>query len=423
MSPLRILLEALGSLRREARRLAPMAAGIAWGVASVFLLAAICEGFERTQRQTLAAFGDSFLLLRMNRSTGARSDPSSMRDLRIEREDVDQVRARARSIAHISPKGQVWGARVLRGGEASRISLTGVDPEYNRICNVPLEPGSRWLDRNDADQELPVVVLGYGVRDELFGTEPCVGRKIQVSFRGGSAEDAVLRELTVIGAVRDVELSDERYVSNRGVGFIPYPVFERLSQHGASYFVVRPVAGAGRDEVLGELRAILGERYGFSAGDPSAITPYFDALDRGRRMDAVFGGLDLFLSAVGALILLLGAVGVANVVLMSVAARGFEFGLRRALGCRRRWIFAQVFLEAGLVCTLSGVLGFGLGLLGVRWLARVPLPEGFAVPQADLGAALIPSVLLFVVSLAAAAWPAARAVRVHPIRALHGSGL
>src|SRR5690606_23302282 len=106
--------------------------------------------------------------------------------------------------------------------------------------------------------------------------------------------------------------------------------------------------------------------------------PYFDAIGRGERIDRVFGGIELFLGAVGLLILLLGAVGVANVVLMSVTARTFEFGLRRAVGCRRRWIFLQVFLEAGLVCGLSGLLGFLLGLGSVRLVAMLPLPAGFA---------------------------------------------
>jgi len=137
----------------------------------------------------------------------------------------------------------------------------------------------------------------------------------------------------------------------------------------------------------------------------------------------VFGGLKIFLVAVGALILLLGAVGVANVVLMSVAARTYEFGLRRALGCRRRWIFTQVFMEAALVCLFSGGLGFLFGVAGVGLMSRVDLPEGFAAPQAELATAWLPGVLLFAVSLAAAAWPAMRAARMSLVKALHGGGL
>ena len=121
--------------------------------------------------------------------------------------------------------------------------------------------------------------------------------------------------------------------------------------------------------------------------------------------------------------LLLGAVGVANVVLMSVTARTSEFGLRRALGCKRRWIFGQVFLEASLVCVVSGLLGFGLGAAGVAAMGFIDLPAGFAAPEVEWASAVLPGVLLLFVSLGAAAWPATRAARVTVVQALHGGGL
>lgn len=422
MNPLFLFVEAARSLKREFRRIAPMASGIVWGVASVFLLSAIAGGFEQTQRQALAAFGESFLLLRLNRTTGIRGDAGAQKDVRLDYEDIERIRRMAPAVAAVSPKAFAWGARVLHGGEASWMSLTGVDPDFARICNVPLEPGSRFLDAHDMEQAAPVVVLGYQLREDLFGDLPCVGEKIQIAVRSGGKEP-MLRQLTVIGAIRNEELSTERYVSNRDVGYVPFPVFERLWTRGSDFFVVRPRTKDAREEALGQIRAALAERHGFRPGDVNAVMPYFDAIERSRRIDRVFGGLHFFLGAVGILILLLGAVGVANVVLMSVAARTFEFGLRRALGCRRRWIFAQVFFEAGGVCAASGFFGFLLGMGGVRLLTLVRLPEGFAAPAADASAALLPAALLIAVSLVAAIWPASRAVRVAPVVALRRGGL
>jgi putative ABC transport system permease protein len=113
---------------------------------------------------------------------------------------------------------------------------------------------------------------------------------------------------------------------------------------------------------------------------------------------------------------------VANVVLMSVTARAFEFGLRRALGAARRDVFAQVFVEAALVCVTSGLCGFALGAAGIAALGLVDLPAGFAPPRAELAAAWTPGVLLLFVSLAAASWPALRAARMAPSIALRGGG-
>ena len=417
-----VLREALESLARELRRIAPMAAGIVWGVASVFLLTAIGNGFEKTQRQVVEAFGTDFLLLRTNKPAHSRSDPNAMRRIMVDEEDIERIRAQGTAIDSISPKGYQWRAQGVRGRKTTWLNPVGVDINYPAICNLPLAPGSRWLDQSDVDAESPVMVLGPKAKADLFGDDPAIGEKIKMTVRG-EENDPFVREFTVIGVIENVELSDDFYVSNKRVGFVTFPVFERVSEKGAGFMVMRPRSSALKDAALAQVRAGLADRYHFDKDDENTVLPYFDAIARGERIDRIFGGIRLFLGAVGLLILLLGAVGVANVVLMSVTARTFEFGLRRALGCRRRWIFLQVFLEAGLVCGLSGLLGFGLGLASVELVGQLPLPKGFAAPIADLGAATMPAVLLAVVSVAAALWPATRAVSLSPVAALRGGHL
>lgn len=432
MSPVHVVREALESLARELRRIAPMAAGIVWGVASVFLLAAIANGFERTQRQVVEAFGDAFLLLRFNKPAVSKADPEATRRITIDDDDIARIRAGAPAVESISPKAFVWRARTFRGDRSTWMTPAGVDPQYIDICNVPLEPGSRWIDASDVENESPVVVIGPQVRKDLFGEEPWLDQTVKITLTrggpgggGGAAGEveAYTRDFNVIGCIQDIELSDEFYVSNKRIGFVTYPMFERISEKGADFVVIRPRTADETHLARLQICNVLSERYHFEEGDTNTVLPYFDALERGRKIDRVFGGIKLFLGAVGLLILLLGAVGVANVVLMSVAARTFEFGLRRALGCRRRWIFGQVFLEAGLVCLLSGVLGFALGLLFVDVVGRLPLPDGFARPEADMGAATIPGLLLLAVTLCAALWPASRAVRMSPVEALRGNAI
>ncbi len=441
--------DALSSLARESRRVAPMALGIVWGVASVFVLTAIGKGFEQTQRQILDAFGDDFLLLRLNKSTESRGDPNAMTTILVEYEDIEKIRANAPLVDKISPKAFVWNARGTRGNQRTWLRPIGVDPEYSQICNVPLAEG-RWLTKSDVEQELPVIVIGPTAKKELFGDAPAIGEKIKVTLqnwgrppprrtttqqrsgsqrqqpRGGDdleEDPPYTRDMTVIGVLKEIESSDDFYVSNKGVGFIPYPVFERISERGAGFLVFRPKDKDRVDEALAQIRGALAERYHFDPKDDNTVLPYFDGIAKGREIDRVFGGIKWFLGAVGLLIILLGAVGVANVVLMSVTARTFEFGLKRALGCRKGFVFAQVFLEAGLVCFVSGAVGFALGLAGVAGVGLLPLPPGFPRPIADLNAATMPAILLASVTLAAAAWPALRAVRLDPVRALRGGAL
>lgn len=419
-----LLAEAAGSIAREARRIGPMAAGIVWGVASVFVLVAVGRGFEATQRQSLDALGDSFVLLRVNRATTTRGDVRRDAFVRLESEDLAAIEANARAVAEVSPKAHNWFIQAHREGNVSRITAIGVEPEYADIVHVPLCEGGRWIDQNDIEQELSVCVIGPGTAEELFGDEPAVGEEIRLLFSRRAGEETGTRRLKVIGVLQDVELAgDEIYTSHRRTVLMPFTTWDRFSPDGFQFFVIRPVDPERKAQALAEMRAVLGERHGFEADNANTLVPYFDAYERRAKIDAVFGGLEVFLGAVGALILLLGAVGVANVVLMSVTARTFEFGLRRALGCGRRWIFAQVFLEAALVCVLSGLLGFVLGLGAIELIARAPLPEGFAPPQAELGSAVLPGVLLCAVSLLAAAWPATRAARLSVVEALRGGGL
>jgi putative ABC transport system permease protein len=424
VSPLALLAEAVASIFREARRIAPMAAGIAWGVASVFVLVAIGRGFETTQRRSLEALGDSFVLLRVNRSTATRGDVRLNSFVRIDGEDLAAVRAGAPSVDAISPKANNWFIRAFKDGEVAFITAVGVEPQYADIVHVALDEGSRWIDDIDVEQELPVCVLGWGARQDLFGDTPCIGEEIQVVFSRRAGEDTVFRKLKVIGSVRDEELAgDDVYTSHRRVIFLPFTTWERMSPRDFQFFVMRPETVDLKETALAEVREVLARRLNFDSSAPNTLVPYFDAFSRRAAIDALFGGLETFLGAVGVLILLLGAVGVANVVLMSVAARTFEFGLRRALGCKRRWIFAQVFLEAGLVCVLSGGFGFLLGALGVHLMGGIDLPEGFSSPEVELQSAWLPGLLLFAVSLAAAAWPATRAARISVVNALHGGRL
>jgi putative ABC transport system permease protein len=419
-----LLYESLLSIVREARRIAPMAAGIVWGVASVFVLVAVGRGFEATQRRTLESLGDSFVLLRMNRATHSRGDVRANAFVRLDGDDVAAARLGTPSVEALSPKANNWFIQGFRNGRIAYVTATGVDPEYNQICNVPLEPGSRWIDSRDIDQELPVCVIGFGVREELFGDEAWLNQEIQIVFSRGAGEDTIIRRLTVVGAVHEEELAgDDVYTSSRRNIFMPFTTWERMSPRGFQFLVARPRTPAHRDAALRELRTVLATRHGFDPDNENTLIPYFDAIARSQQIEEVFGGLEVFLGAVGALIMLLGAVGVANVVLMSVTARTTEFGLRRALGCKRRWIFGQVFLEATLVCVLSGGLGFLLGTGGVALMRTIDLPDGFSPPQVEWQAAWLPGVLLLVVSLVAALWPASRAARVTVVQALSGGRL
>ena len=258
-----------------------MAAGIVWGVASVFVLAAVGRGFETTQRGALAALGDKFLLLRVNRATTSRGDVRSNAFVRLEGEDLKVAREAAPSVAALSPKANNWFIQAFHDGAIGRVVAVGVEPQYAEIVHVALEPGSRWIDQNDVDQELPVAVIGYGVREEMFGDKPYLGEELELVFSRNAGEDTVVRRLRVIGAIRDEELAgDEIYTSHRRVVFLPFTTWERMSPRGFQFFVMTPKSPDQKEQALAELRQALGQRRGFDGSNENTLIPYFDAIHR-----------------------------------------------------------------------------------------------------------------------------------------------
>jgi len=224
----------------------------------------------------------------------------------------------------------------------------------------------------------------------------------------------------VIGVLKDVETTRESYVSVARVSFVPFSTSMQVFDRDFSTILIEPRTIEDRDLALRQFREVMGARYGFDPDDRNAVLLYFDAIERARSIKAIFGGVRLFLVAIGALILAVGAIGVMNVILVSVAARTFEIGLRKALGATPLTIYTQFFLEAVLACLLSGLLGFVLGAIGIELLSGIPLPAGFSSPELDLRTAGISFGILAVVAVAAGVFPARRAAFLVPVEALKG---
>ena len=463
--------QAVGSIHRERRRLYPMALGIVWGMASVMVLLAIAGGFEASQKKALSAYGERFLYLQINRAELDRASGGEYRHVTMDTLDIERLRKGAPAIRRFTPMNMAYRSRITgRSGAGTGIVVTGAFSEITKIRNMPLEEG-RFYDDIDEAQRNRVIVLGAIARKQLFGAESAVGRTVRISgfstamipgrepppqasaarrrtekrpqvadTRVYTRENFVRRSLsrpnatgdrdvgiatelfTVIGVLKDVEIQHESYVSLARAAFIPFSTSCMVFDRDFRTMLLEPRSPEDRDLALRQFKEVMGARYGFGPEDRNAVVVFFDSIARAKSIAAIFRGFRLFLAAVGALILGIGAIGVMNVVLVSVAARKFEIGLRKALGATPFVIYTQFFIETLLACLSSGGLGFLLGAGAIALVQTLPLPEGFSRPVLDAEISLFAFGLLAGVAVLVGIYPARRAALLAPVEALKGGG-
>ncbi len=456
--------EAIASLGREWRRLLPMSLGIVWGMASIMVLLAVATGFERSQKRALSAYGDRFVLLRVNRAELDRAGARRMPRLRMDTRDVERLRRGAPAIRRLSPMVMAYRARITaESGAGTGVFVAGALPEIAQLRHLPLAEGRFYNEIENAERRR-VIVLGPTARKQLFGTRPAIGEKVRVAgfataeipqrsappspeiaglrgaaSRGSAASGSpssivpvapetardvqITGELfEVIGVLADVEIQRESYVSVARLAFVPYVTACVVFDDDFNTIFIEPRSTAERDLAIEQFREVVGARYGFESDDRNAVLVYFDAISRAQSIEAIFGSLRIFLALVGVLILGIGAIGVMNAVLVTVTARTYEIGLRKALGATPLAISIQFFVETVAGCFASGAVGFALGASGIALLNAVPLPDGFSRPILDLETAGTAFLLLTGVAIVVGVAPARRAAALPPVEALRARG-
>ncbi len=294
------------------------------------------------------------------------------------------------------------GRRVsYRGESLPRVHVQGSTPEYETIDNYPIGYG-RFITELDVDRRRQVAVIGVDVADELYGLRDPIGRDIQIDGKRFKVVGVLEEKGDIFGESQDQHV------------IVPISAFEKAFGSRRSVVIdCQPAEGASMQRTIEDIRMLLRVRREVPRDDPDnfAINTQDDLM---ASYNALTGVLYLAMTGIVALALLVGGIGVMNVMLVSVAERTREIGIRKAIGARRRDVTLQFLIEAVILTCLGGAVGIGIGA-GLALLVRAISPLPAAVTPAAVGIAIAFSLVTGIVF---GVYPAFRAGRLNPIQAL-----
>ncbi len=403
-----LLAQLVDDLRRQRLRTALTVLGITWGTTAVITLLAFGTGFQRQMVVNARGMGDGIVLVRGNRTTLPFRGFPERRRIRLVEEDAQLLAREVPEIDLITPEYGTWGRRISRNDKRTEIYMTGVHPEYGELRNVFAAAGGRFLNEQDVVDQRRVLVLGDEVKELLFGDEEAVGGEV---FLGRTP-------FTVVGVMAPKSQNSSYNARDKDRVFIPITTYRAMEgSRNVGWLLYRPVepelSGAAN---LG-IREVLGRKYAFDPADEDALS-IWDTNEMMKMFKYIFIGFNLFLGIVGAFTLVVGGVGVANIMFVVVQERTREIGIRRSVGARRRDVLAQVLLEAILIVTAGAAIGFAISVAITQVIALLPIEEYVGVPTISTPVTLLTAGLLTVVALAAGFMPARKAAALDPADAL-----
>ncbi|SPF33679.1 ABC efflux pump, inner membrane subunit [Candidatus Sulfotelmatobacter kueseliae] len=386
--------------------------GIAWGVGSLLVLVGVGEGFRSGNRKQFDSIGENVMFIWSGRAPAVQGSFTALRQYYLTYRDYEDIVRECPSVGAAAP--------VIRRGDLRAVSdfyqasgqVMGVPARFSQIRYLPMNEG-RWLNDMDDLQKRPVIVLGDEARRTLFLGRPSIGASILLN----GIRFEVIGTLQRIGHGDNMNQNLQSYVPFSAMHEYFRPLNAGIGTDVISYINYQPRSRALHERAQEEVHKVIARNHGFDPNDPDS----FDEWDTVRTVDQVgkiFDAMNLFLGSVGLVTLTLGAIGIVNIMLVAVADRTREIGLRKAVGATKGSIMFQFFVEGAFLTLLSGGIGIAGAAAVMAPFSGVELGPGFDAPKLVPSTAVLAVVSLAVAGIAAGLYPASRAAALEPVEAL-----
>lgn len=403
--------EILDTLSRNKSRSLLTGFGVFWGVFMLILLIGGAGGLKQMLQSTFAGFATNAAMVWAQPTTKAFNGLSKGRRWSMDYRDVGRLEAQVPELDKVAPLLMVGGGTAVFGDRSASCRTNGATPEYAAI-STPMIRYGRYLNPMDMAMGRKVCVIGRRIYTELFpgGGDPC-GKSLRI--------DSIYYEIVGVdyrsgNAISIGGRADETVV-------VPLTVIQRAYNRGSAVDIIAVTARPGvvMSALTERIRGVVARAHSVDPADSQGLM-VFNTEVLFAMLDNLFSGVSFLTWLIGTGTLLAGAIGVSNIMMVTVRERTSEFGIRRAIGATPRMVMGQIMTESVVLTAVAGAMGIMLAVAVLQMLELANTTDGVAAAsfQVDFGTALSASALLTVLGMLAGLAPAWRAMKIKPVDAM-----
>jgi putative ABC transport system permease protein len=387
--------------------------GIIIGVAAVISLMSVGRGAQAAVTNQIQGLGTNLLFVRpgATQQGGIRQGQGSAQTLSLD--DAQAIGEQVSSVVGVAPEIG-GGAQLVASGQNWSTRVTGTTEDYPDVRNFHVAAGD-FFSRQQVDSRSPVVVLGSVVAQNLFGDAEPVGESVRISLFGRPGVNfRVIGVMESKGGTGQGNQDDQIFVPLTAYQTRLAPTRTVRGSYTVSTINVQVGDAADMPAAVQEIGAVLRQRHRVNQDD-FTIQSQEDFLATATQ---VTGIMTVLLGAIAGISLVVGGIGIMNIMLVSVTERTREIGIRKAIGAKRKDILLQFVTEATVVSVCGGLVGMGLGLGLSRLLSGLNLNGQTLTTLVTPDAVLLSFSVSAAVGLFFGIYPAMRAAQLRPIEAL-----
>jgi putative ABC transport system permease protein len=382
--------------------------GIIWGTAAVVLLLAFGKGLHAQNQESMHGLGEGIVILWGGKTSKPYMGFGRGRWVQLREEDAALLKKEIKELEGISPEYSRWSTTMRYKKNTVTQNMVGIYPIFGELRNIYPELGGRFINSIDLEDKKRVVFIGNKLKEDLFGNDEAVGKYFFI--------DNV--PFLVVGVLKKKSQDSSYSGRDENKAFIPATTFAAM--YGYKYvnnIIFKPKDARQGEFVKKQVYQVLGKKFKFDPEDKEALAMW-DTSEMEKFLTYFFLAFRAFLAIIGTFTLIVGGIGVSNIMNVVVEERTKEIGIKMSLGAKKRHILSQFIFETLLITFTGGVIGFMFAFMVVKIFPFFKLEEYMGIPEISFSAALIAVGVLGLVGLISGFFPARRAANLNPVQAL-----